>query len=134
MSTTMEMVRSKGTDGKGSDKGTDKGTEEEDVKKGPAKGSKVGAFFKAPDEDDEKVLKWRFLAKGEALAAILAVFGARAVEGDKQVAFKVEEAGDLELGDVVRHLFAKAHAAGVVLSDLVALIEAKEAEKEKAKS
>lgn len=125
---TIEAIRTKGTGGKG----TDKGTEEEAVKKAPAKGSKVGAFFKAPDEDDEKVLKWRFLAKGEALAAILAVFGARAVEGDKQVAFKVEEAGDLELGDIVRHLFIKAHAAGITLSDIVALIESKGGETEEA--
>lgn len=118
---TIEAIRTKGTQAKGSDKGT----EQEAEKKAPAKGSKVGAFFKAPDEDDEKVLKWRFLAKGEALTAILAVFGARAVDGEKQVAFKVEEAGDLELGDVVRHLFIKAHAAGITLSDIVALIESK---------
>lgn len=116
---------------------------EQSVEKAPAKGpgtegdvktdkkapaTKVGKFFKKDsDEDDEKVLKWRFLAKGPALTAILAFFGARAVEGDKQVAFKVDEADDMELGEVVRYLFTRAHAAGVTLGDLVALIEEREA-------
>lgn len=89
--------------------------------------SPVGSFFKVEEEDDNKVLKWRFIAKGTSLASILAVFGAVPVEGDKQVSFKVPEAGDLELGDVVRHVFAKAHAAGVTLADLVGLIAAKSA-------
>jgi len=112
-------------------KGPEQGTDEKAGKKAP--GSKVKGFFKAPDEDDEKVLKWRFLAKGPALDAILAVFGAAPVEGDKQVAFKVEEAGDLELGEVVRHVFIRAHAAGVKLEDLIALIEEREAKMEAGK-
>lgn len=98
----------------------------ESVRKPADKGPKHAAFFKAPEEDDDKVLKWRFLAKGPALAAILAVLGARAVEGEKQVSFLVEEAGDLELGEVVRHFFIRAQAAGVSLADLIALIESKE--------
>jgi hypothetical protein len=99
----------------------------ESVRKAPVKGADVKGFFKAPDEDDEKILKWRFLAKGPALDAILAVLGARAVPGEKQVSFLVEEAGDLELGEVVRHFFIRAQAAGVTLADLITLIEKREA-------
>jgi len=95
----------------------------ESVRKAPAKGADVKGFFKAPDEDDEKVLKWRFLAKGPALDALLKVFGATAKQGDKQVTFIVPDAGDLELGEVVRHIFIKAADAGVTLADLIALIE-----------
>jgi hypothetical protein len=74
------------------------------------------------DEDDVKILKWRFLAKGPALQNILKVFGARAKEGDKQVSFVVGT-GDKarELGDVARRLFEKLADAGVTLRDILAL-------------
>jgi hypothetical protein len=96
----------------------------------PPASSPVGDFFKTEDDDD-KAAKWRFVAKGSSLASILAVFGATPHEGDKQVSYKVDcgSAGLVELGDVVRHLFTKAHAAGVTLPDLVALVQVKAKER-----
>lgn len=101
------------------------------VRKAPEKSPKNAAFFKVQDEDDGKVLKWRFLAKGPALEAILSVFGATAKQGEKQVTFVVEDAEGLELGEVVRHLFARAHAVGLTKWDIVALIAEREAAAEK---
>ncbi len=121
--TVLESVRK--TDGA---KGTDKGNDEKDPEKGKGKGTASDvekALGLVEDDEDEKVQKWRFLAKGPALDAILAVFGARAVEGEKQVSFKVKAAGDRELGDVVRALFLKAQAAGVTLADLIKLVNQK---------
>lgn len=87
------------------------------------KPTKVGAFFKAPEEDPTEG-KWRFLAKGSSLAAILTVFGAERVAGEKEAAFKVEAAGGMELGDLFREWTRKAAAAGVGLETLIAVVEA----------
>jgi len=114
METIVDTVRN--------DKGTGDGT---DQNKGPVQNADESVLFDDVETNDEKVQKWRFLAKGTALADILAVMQAKAVEGDKQVAFKVEALGNRELGEVFRALFAKAHAAGVTLSDLLALVKAK---------
>ena len=105
-------------------KGPEEGTDEKDQEGTVEKKDQTG-LFQEEAQEDEKVLKWRFLAKGEALDSILAVFGARPVDGDKQTAFRVKAAGDRELGDVVRALFLKAHKAGVTLGDLVKLISSK---------
>ena len=123
MTDTMEAVRKGG-----------KAHEAEDPKKGPTEGTtdepkKVNAdeavLFDDVETSDEKALKWRFLAKGAALDDILAVAEARAVEGEKQVSFKVANLGDRELGEIIRAFFAKAHGAGVVLRDLLAVVRAK---------
>lgn len=92
---------------------------------GPQKGTDESVLFDDVETADEKVQKWRFLAKGTALADILAVMGAKAVEGEAQISFKVEALGNRELGEVFRALFAKAHAANLTLSDLLALVKAK---------
>lgn len=109
----------------GGNKGPKEGTGEKDPETVKAPSELEKALGLVEDEDDEKVLKWRFLVKGPALDALLAVFGAEAVEGDKQVSFKVKAAGNRELGDVVRALFLKAHAAGVTLKDLIKLVNEK---------
>lgn len=89
----------------------------------------LAGFFKAEDEDDSKVLKWRFLAKGSTLASVLAVFGAEAHGDAKLTVFRVPQAGNLELGDVFRHWIGRASEAGVTLADLVALVESKSVQK-----
>ena len=109
--------------------GVAEGTEEVDLAEGTTQEVTVKdetGLFEEEQKDEEKVIKWRFLAKGPALAALLAFFGARAVEGDKQVGFKVKSAGDRELGDVVRALFLRAERAGVTLADLIKVIREKE--------
>lgn len=101
-----------------------KGPEKAPDEKAPETKDETGLFDEA-DEKDEKALKWRFLAKGPTLDAILSVFGAAPVDGDKQVAFKVKAAGDRELGDVFRAFIQKAHANGVTLADLIKLVNSK---------
>ncbi len=119
----LESV-SKGTTNKGPAKGTGEKADEKDPEQETGQKDQTGLFAQE-EAEDEKVLKWRFLAKGPALDSLLAVFGAEAVEGEKQVSFKVKAAGNRELGDVVRALFQKAHAAGVTLADLIKLVNDK---------
>jgi len=103
--------------------------EAEDPKKGPAEGTPTvsadeAVLFDDVETADEKDLKWRFLAKGAALDNLLAVMGAEAVTGEKQVSFKVKALGNRELGEVFRAFFERAHGAGVTLRDLLAIVKA----------
>lgn len=109
-------------------KATRKGTPEGDPAARLPEGTEDTALadLKGEEPDEEKALKWRFLAKGTALDNILKVFGGRAEAGDKQTSFVVgtgEKA--TELGDVARLLFARLAEAGVTLRDLVNLAKSK---------
>lgn len=119
-------------------KGPEQGTPETAPEKGPEEvvaekapetdpnDDALAALTGDDDAEDAKVLKWRFLAKGPALDALLKVFGAKAVNGDKQVSFQVGSGEKArELGDVVRLLFGKLAESGVTLRDLVALAQPK---------
>jgi len=106
--------------------------EAEDPAKVPAEGTPTvnadeAALFDDVEGADDKVAKWRFLAKGAALDNILGVMGAEPVSGPKQVAFKVKALGNRDLAEVFRALFEKAHGSGTVLRDLLATVRAKAA-------
>jgi hypothetical protein len=126
MGNVMEAVR------KGGEKGPD-GAPEVEAQKAPTVDADATVLFPEDSEaEDEKVHKLRLLFKGTALDDAMAFFGAKAVEGDKQVSFKVPSLGDREVGEVIRALFAKARVAGVTLKDLLAVIREK-AQKPEAK-
>jgi hypothetical protein len=122
MADIMEAVRKGG-----------KATESEDPKKGPEQGTptetpKVDAdeasLFGEAEVEEEKDHKLRLLFKGTSLADVLAVTGAKIVEGDAQVSFRVEGLGNREVGEVLRAFFSKAHEAKAGIRVFLAAIRA----------
>jgi len=104
-----------------------KGPEAEDQRKGPVQGTDESVLFDEVEETNDKAPKLRLLFKGSSLDDVLAVMGAKAVQGEKQISFKVEALGNREVNEVMRKLFEKARESGTTLTDILALIRAKAA-------